>query len=263
MKRARQAGGESLPERMPNQACGAVSKIPDFPTTHWSEVRNAGEPEHPGNARGWEWMAAHYWYPLYAYARRAGRDPEEAADLTQEFFAWLLEGNLLAVAAPERGRFRALLVTAFKNHLGMEARRRQSIKRGGRERIVPLDLALGEDRYRTEPANVASPDRLFERRWALDLIERALTTLEAEVNARGRPTLFARLKGSLLADRPETVHAETAAQLGMSESALKTAVYRMRQRFRSLVRMEIAATLLDPAELDDELRYIRTVLAGG
>jgi RNA polymerase sigma-70 factor (ECF subfamily) len=208
-------------------------------------------------------MAVHYWYPLYAYARRAGRGPEEAADLTQDFFAWLLEGNLLTAAAPERGRFRALLVTVFKNHLGMEVRRRQSVKRGGRARIVPLDLAQGEDRYGAEPASVASADRLFERRWALDLIERALNALEAEVNSRGRPMLFTELKGSLLDDSWQTVRAETAAQLGMSEGALKTAVHRLRQRFRALVRAEIAATVLNHEEVEDELRHIRMVLGGG
>lgn len=234
-----------------------------FPTTRWTQVRRAGEPSHPHHERGWEWLAAHYWYPLYTFARRTGRDREQAADLTQSFFPWLLESDLPAVAAPERGRFRSLLLTAFKHHLGREARRERSLKRGGVESPVPLDAAFAEHRYCAEPSDLASPDKLYERRWALDLIQRALDRLEAEVSVRGRPALFAQLKATLLDDGSEATHAELAARLGMSEGAVKAAVHRLRQRFRALVRDEVAATVQRAEDVDDELRHIQAILSGG
>lgn len=240
-----------------------VETIPDgFPTTRWTEVWRAGNRSHPANARGWEWVAGKYWYPLYACARRTGLNPDEAADLTQEFFAWMIESALPAAATPERGRFRSLLLTAFKNRLGMGLRRQKSLKRGGGRSPISLDAPFAEERYRAEPADLASPDRLFERRWTLDLIQRALDRLEAEVNARRQPALFARLKATLLDGCSESRYDELAVRLGMSEGAVKAAVHRLRERFRALVREEVADAVPDAGEIEEELRRIRTVLSG-
>lgn len=258
-----------------------------FPTTRWTQVFHASQAAHPHHARGWDWLAANYWYPLYAYARRSGLGPEDAADRTQDFFAWLIESDLPATATPARGRFCSLLLTAFKHRLGMEARRGRSLKRGGGRTPVPLDSLLAEERYRLEPADPASPDKLSERRWGLDLIQRALDRLESEVNARGKPALFHELKAALLERPPQTGaplapanpkadsvvgqvsrlagenagYAGLAARLGMTEGAVKAAAHRLRLRFRALVREEVAATLPTDGNLDDELHFLQAILA--
>ncbi len=174
----------------------------------------------------------------------------------------LLSGDLVAGATPRRGKFRTLLLTSFKNFLSMQGRRQMAQKRGGGQITVSLDDDGAESLYQLEPADLETPDVLFERRWALQRLERALDRLETEVAARANPHLFVRLKKFLVGEEDVGTCAEIGAEFGMSEGAVKAAVHRLRQRYRTLVREEIAATVLSPSEVDEELRHVLKVLIG-
>jgi RNA polymerase sigma-70 factor (ECF subfamily) len=193
-----------------------------------------------------------YWFPLYAYARRRLGDVHLAQDHTQEFFSRLLERNILASAQQERGRFRAFLLTAFKNFLVNEGDKARAQKRGGGMPALPLDFRAGDSRYDLEPTDHWAPDRLFERQWALTLLEQVLAALRTEFVADGKEALFEHLKGNLTGEAP-AANAAAAPLLGMSESAIKVAAHRLRQRYRELLRREVAQTVVDPAEVDDEI----------
>ena len=201
-----------------------------------------------------------YWYPLYAYARRKGRSPEEAEDLTQGFFAELLAKNWVVAADREKGRFRAFLLTAFKRHMGHERAKARAVKRGGGRAPLPLDFEDGERRYSLEPTHDLTPDRIYDRRWALTLLGRVLDGLEAEMCASGRADLFAALRPHLTGEPDAAAYREIAARLGMSEGGLKTAAHRLRSRYRDRLRAEIADTVTDPADVEPEIRHLLEAL---
>lgn len=229
-----------------------------FPTTRWTLVVAAGDPQRREARSALASLCANYWYPLYAWLRRRGYSPDEAQDLTQEFFMRLLEGRYLDRANPEKGRFRAFLLTSLKFFVADEKDRDRALKRGGGA-VVSLEISSGEERYQREPAHDETPERIFERRWALSVLDRVVEKLRDEFVQHGRPEHFDRLKVFLLgkADAP---YAALAREMNTSEGALKVAIHRLRKRYRDLFRQEIADTVADPAEVESELRYLASVL---
>jgi RNA polymerase sigma-70 factor (ECF subfamily) len=204
-------------------------------------------------------LCEHYWYPLYAYLRRRGYPAEEAQDLTQEFFVRVLEGRYLDRADPEKGRFRSFILTSLKFFVADEADRQRAQKRGGGA-VVPLEFSSGEERYQREPAHDETPERIFERRWALSVLDRVVERLRDEFVQHGRPEHFERLKVFLLG-KSEAPYATLAREMNTSEGALKVAIHRLRKRYRELFRLEIADTVADPAEVESELRFLAAVLS--
>ncbi len=232
-----------------------------FNSTHWSLVLAAGLEQHPRRSEGWEHLAREYWYPLYVFARRSGYAPDAAADLTQGFFEDLLQSERISRADPARGRFRSFLLTSFKNHLLMERRAMTAHKRGGHTSVISLDADTAEDRYLVEPVNESNPEELFDRRWVFDLLDRALDRLTIEFSKSPRADLFARLQSSLIGDRAGGSYSEIAREFTMTEGAVKAAVHRLRQKFRSLLREEIAVTVGSSSEIEEELRHIARVVS--
>jgi RNA polymerase sigma-70 factor (ECF subfamily) len=208
-----------------------------------------------------ETLCRSYWYPLYAYVRRYGHGPDDAQDLTQEFFARLLSRDWLQAAAQERGRFRTFLLIALKRFLANEWHHATAQKRGGGVEVLPLDTVDAEQRYAGEP--VLTADEVFDRRWAITLLDHTLGRLSSEFTASGKQSEFKVLKDWLTAGRGEIPYAEVAGQLGTTEGAARAAVHRLRKRFRELFRENIAQTLASPAGLEDEMRHLATVLGGG
>jgi len=197
-----------------------------------------------------------YWYPLYAFLRSRGSTVEDAQDLTQAFFARVLEKHALRQADPARGRFRSFLLASLKNFASNEHDRDVARKRGGGVPLVSLEFESAEGRFQLEPPSHETPERIFDRRWALTLLDRVLSRLNAEMAGAGREAQFDRLKTYLTGDEPQLSYAQTASELGMSEGAVKVAVHRLRRQFRDLLRDEIAQTVSSPAEIDDELRHL-------
>lgn len=200
-----------------------------------------------------------YWYPLYAYVRRCGHEQHDAEDLTQEFFARLLEKNTLAGVSPEKGRFRSFLLASIKHFLANEWDRSQAQKRGGGKVIISLDGAVGESRHPIEPADGLTPDLIFERQWVLALLDRVLSQLAEEY--ADKPAHFAALKDFLTASSSPGAAADAAKALGLSDGAVRVAVHRLRQRYRHLLRAEIAQTVENPAEVDEEIRRLFSVFS--
>lgn len=229
-------------------------------STRWSVVLAASELSEPASRRALAWLYEAYWYPLYAFARRRGRPAEEAQDAVQGFFAALLEKNGLRTADPGRGRFRSFLLAAFRHHLANEWNRRAAQKRGGGFRELTLDLTVAEPRYVREPADDATPDRVYERRWALTVIDRSLGRLRRECEQAGNGARFEELKGFLTGEKERGATAAAAERLELSEGAVRVAVHRLRGRFGELLRDEIAATVEDPGDVDAELRHLLHVL---
>jgi len=236
--------------------------LPHFATTHWSVVLAAGEVESPQAADALARLCRAYWYPLYAYVRRQGRGSPDAQDLTQEFFARVLEKNFLKSATPEKGRFRSFLLVALKRFLANEWERASAQKRGGGRAPVELDAVSAEERYRLEPVDEASADRIYERRWALALLDQVLIQLQDEAGRAGKAEHFELLKPFLYGERGPLSQTAIGARLGLSESAVKSAVHRLRQRYRELLRQEVANTVANPADVEDELRHLLNVLNG-
>jgi RNA polymerase sigma-70 factor (ECF subfamily) len=234
----------------------------EFATTHWSLVIAAQSDEaSQSRARdALETLCQAYWYPLYAFVRYRGYSAHDAQDLTQAFFAQLIETAGIATADPARGRFRSYLLGAMKHFLANQWHRAQSQKRGGGVTFVQLDALDAQARYAVEPAQTADPDAGFDRQWAEASIARAMAALRAESAARGKSEQFAALRTSLVGQGPE--RKQLAAQLGMTEGAVKVAVHRLRRRFRELLRAQIAETVSDPSEIDDEMRYLLAALRG-
>ena len=202
-----------------------------------------------------------YWYPLYAYVRRRGQSPEDAKDLTQEFFARLLERNWIGRADQQRGRFRSFLLSAMNHFLADEWDKARAQKRGGGQIPVPLQFDTAETRYGYEPVDNTTPEQNFERRWALTLLDTVLQRLHSEYEQEGRAEFFAALHPCLVGDRANQPYADLAVKLGISEGAVKSAVHRLRQRYRHLLRDEIAQTVAEPGEVDEELHHLFAVLA--
>jgi RNA polymerase sigma-70 factor (ECF subfamily) len=228
-------------------------------TTHWSVVLSARSGTAPESDEALEKLCRAYWYPLYAHVRRLGHSPHDAEDLTQEFFVRLLRRNFLESADRERGRFRTFLLIALKRFLCDEWDRTRAQKRGGGLRPVPLDAVEAECRYQSEPPQPTA-DRMYERQWALALLEQTMTRLRAEYERAGHGGDFARFKRFLTVDRREIRYAEAAQEFGLTEGALRVAVHRVRKRFRELFREEIAHTLARPEDTEEEMRYLLTVL---
>lgn len=228
-----------------------------FAPTRWTVVLAAGrQGASEQAAEALAELCRTYWYPLYAYIRRRGHTTHAAEDLTQEFFARLLAQDFLAGVAREKGKFRSFLLAALKHFLANEWDRAQSQKRGGGRRLIPLDALSAESRYRQEPADTLTPEKLFERQWAATLLEQTLARLQAEFAAEGKLTQFEALKGYLTTDAPSSSYADVGEKLALSAGAVKVAVHRLRRRYRELLRSEIAQTVADPADVDEEIRHL-------
>lgn len=233
---------------------------PVFATTHWSAVIRAGRNDSPAAREAMAELCRVYWYPLYAYARRLGHDTHTAQDLTQEFFGRLLEKDYLGVADRRRGKFRWFLLTAFKCFLANEWDRARAQKRGGGQRPLSLDELDAEQRYRLEPVNPVSADLLFDKRWALMLLERVRGILRAEYEAAGKSRRFELLENCLPGERTSLGYADAGRELGLSEGAVKVEVHRMKKRFGELLRAEIVQTVADAGDVDEEIRYLIDVV---
>jgi RNA polymerase sigma factor (sigma-70 family) len=233
-----------------------------FTATHWSVVLAAAEGDSPRARVALEALCHAYWYPLYAFVRRTGQSPHDAEDSVQGFFAVCIDRNYLAAAQKEKGRFRSFLLLALKRFLAKERDKSRARKRGGGQKPIALDGLTAEQRYALEPAEHLSADRLFERRWALTLLEQVLSRLRDEQAAAGRLEAFEELKEFLLAGGRGTPYQEVAARLGLSEGAVKVTVHRLRQRYRALLEEEIGNTVASPQEVEAERRYLLAVLSG-
>jgi RNA polymerase sigma factor (sigma-70 family) len=231
-----------------------------FSTTQWSLVLTAGDSQSPDSREALATLCEIYWYPIYALVRHLGSDPDRAQDLTQGFFTELLERRFFKVAKSERGRFRSFLKTALHHYLSHERDRARARKRGGGKRPLALDFDDAESRYRLEATDNQTPDKLFERRWARAMLTRAIGRLREETRASADEDRLLRLVPFLTGETPHPTYAQVAAELGSSESAVKSAVHRMRKRFGKLLRDEVAQTVGDPKEIDEELRHLFAVL---
>jgi RNA polymerase sigma factor (sigma-70 family) len=232
-----------------------------FLTTHWSVVLSAGRSDTPRSHSALEKLCRAYWLPLYTYARRRGHSVEDAQDLTQEFFARVLAGRWLARADQAKGRFRTFLLTAMERFLANEWDKVRALKRGGGQRPIPIQLDTAETRYGVEPVDNRTPEQAFEYRWALSLLDEVVSRLEEEFRARKQFETFIALKPCLLGSSGSQPYAELAAKLAMEEGAIKVAVHRLRQRYRELLRAEIANTVSSPDEVGEEMRHLFNVLA--
>lgn len=225
-------------------------------TTRWTVVVTAGQRGQPQADQALEELCRTYWYPLYAYVRRQGHPREDAQDLTQAFFARFLARNYLTGLNSEKGRFRGFLLASLKHFLANEWDRAQCLKRGGQVTHLSLDWQAAEDRYQLVLVDPLSPDRLYDRTWAVTLLERVLGQLQVECEADGRAGLYTALKSFLTVDREAIPHARVAEQLGVSEGAVRVSVHRLRRRYRELLRQEIAQTLANPAQVQEEMRVL-------
>ena len=239
------------PSSQPSSAPGDI-----FATTHWTVVLAAGRQHSPEAARALEELCRTYWFPLYAYVRRRGPTKEDAEDLTQAFFARLLEKNPFAGLDSEKGKFRAYLLASLKHFLANARDKAQAQKRGGGGAHLSLDWQTADTKFQVAATQEPSPDKAFDREWALALLAKVIDRLQTECAAEGKAKLFDQLKLFLTAGRAETAQRETAKSLGIEEGAVRVAVHRLRKRFRQLLRDEIANTLADPAMVDDEMRAL-------
>ncbi len=233
-----------------------------FATTRWSIVIAAGHRSDAAAEAALAGLCEVYWVPLYEFARRRGYSAADAGDVTQGFFTQLLEKNYLQSADPERGRFRAFLLTAFKRFLSKEHDHNHALKRGGGLSLVSLDLERAESQCRIEPIDDRTPESLFERRWAITLLDRVLHLLDEEYSRKGKQQFFTMCRGSLTGLGIEEQYASIAAACGMTEPAVKVAVHRMRARYRELLLAEIAQTVSSESEIEDELRALMHAVRG-
>ena len=230
-------------------------------TTRWSVVLAASDATAPQAADALETLCRAYWFPLYAFVRRQGYEPADAEDLTQAFFGRMLQKNYLAEVGLEKGRFRSFLLATLRHFLSDERDRGRAAKRGGGTRHLPLDIAGAEATYARELADRQTPERLFERRWALAVLEQAQCRLRGECEAAGRGALYREL-GEADKASARAAYSEIAARFSMTENAVKLAAFRLRRRYRELIREEIAATVARPDEIEEEIRYLLRVLSG-
>jgi RNA polymerase sigma-70 factor (ECF subfamily) len=234
----------------------------DFLTTRWSLVARAASPAQPEARAALEDLCKAYWWPLYAYLRRRGVDGERAADLVQGLFAELIEKGRLAQAEQQRGRFRGWLLAALKFHASHAAEHERAEKRGGGARAIPLDAEVADRRWRLANASELDPERTFERAWAVSVLDAALVRLQTRCAAEGKAELLAALKPALTGDPDAEALRSIAARLGMTEGAVKVATHRLRQAWREAVRAEVASTLDDLRDLDDEIAALFAALSG-
>ena len=232
-----------------------------FPTTHWSVVLAAGKTVSPQSREALERLCSAYWYPLYAYLRRCGHAPPDAQDLTQEFFARLLEGNSLENVSPDKGKFRSFLLAALNYTRANVHERANALKRGGGKEIISLDDQAAEEQFQREPASALSPEHCFEKQWATALLERGLAHLREEYEAAGKSALFKKLHHFLSSSSASGQYSIVAAELEMNANAVAVAVHRLRHRYRELIRLEIADTVSTPDDIEDEMRFLRAALS--
>lgn len=234
-----------------------------FLTTQWTMVLAAGRNDTVRSQAALGRLCTIYWYPLYAFVRRNGFNSADAQDLTQSFFARLIEKNDLADVSREKGKFRSFLLAAMKNFLANEWDKIKRQKRGGgAHNFTSLDAKTAETRYHLEPADPMTADKIFERNWALTLLDEVLKHVREDYEEEGKGTLFEALKSTLTGDKNAQPYSEIGAKLGMNEGAVKVAVHRLRHRYREALRAEIAATVANPDEVDDELRHLFAALSG-
>lgn len=231
-----------------------------FVTTHWSVVLSAGSADTTQAHAALEHLCRTYWYPIYHFVRRQGHSTHDAQDLTQAFFARLLEKNWLAAADQSRGRFRSFLLLVLKRFLAGEWHRANAKKRAGDRLCLPLQLDTAETRYLREPADTTTPEQAFEKQWALTLLETVLTQLRQDYERDGKGELFAAIKPCLTGSRESQPYAELAGKLDLSEGAVRVAVHRLRERYRERIKAEIASTVAVPEDVDREMRHLFRVL---
>jgi RNA polymerase sigma-70 factor (ECF subfamily) len=241
------------PSGAPSPGCG------HFSTTRWSLVLEAGQDANANSQEALAQLCSMYWYPLYAYVRRRGFNPTEAEDLTQGFFARLLEQNIVKGADPARGRFRAYLLGALRHFLSNEWSREHTIKRGGGRKLIPLDLDDAERRYRLEPAHELTPEKIYERGWALTLLDRVVADLREQFVREGKGHIFERLRGSLGGGERGSSR-EIAVDLDLSEGAVRVALHRLRRRYRAMLREQIAQTVASADQIEGEIQYLFAAL---
>jgi RNA polymerase sigma factor (sigma-70 family) len=232
-----------------------------FATTHWTVVLAAGGRDSPQADLALEELCRTYWYPLYVYVRRQTPTREDAEDLTQTFFARLLEKNYLTGLNSERGRFRAFLLAALKHFLANEWDRARRQKRGGGLAPVPLDWQNADTRYQIDPPDNLSPDKLYDRAWAVTVLERVLARLRDENTTEGKAELFGQLKPFLMVGKSAIPYAQVADTLKLTEGAVRVAVHRLRNRYRELLRDEVRQTISDPAQVEAEMRALFSAFA--
>jgi RNA polymerase sigma factor (sigma-70 family) len=244
-------------DRVPESRSGGARS---FATTHWSLVLAAAQDRRPDAQAALATLCQTYWYPLYYYVRRRGHRPDEAQDLTQAFFAALLEKEYLRVADPERGRFRSFLLASLNHFLANEWDRARARKRGGGRRMISMDIADAERRCALDPADNLSAEKRFEQQWAITLLDRVLAELRRQFVHEGKQRHFDQLKGFLGGAASAAPYRQAASEMGMTEAAVKMAVHRMRRRYRRLLRARIAQTVASPEEIEDEIRHLFAAL---
>ncbi len=248
-----------LPDRSPPGIDGGR----EFRTTHWSVVLTAAQGSGDAAATAWEQLCRGYWYPLYAYLRRAGHTPPEAQDLTQGFITSLIEKKELEGMQPGyRGKFRSFLLGTLKHYLSDERRKARAQKRGGGQRLFSLDEAEAETRFGIHPVDHTTPETLFERQWALTVLERVMDRLRHHMDQRGRAEVFAVLEPGLAGSNRRVSYRDLGERLGLSEDVVKVTIYRLRREFGRLLRAEIAPMVTNEAELDDEIRHLIRITSG-
>jgi len=237
---------------------GCAARSVGFHTTRWSLVISAGNGAGAKNQEALAELCKHYWYPLYAFARRSGYNAHDSQDLTQSFFQHLFEQNALNRAAPARGRFRTFLLASFHNHISHSREKARAVKRGGGHQLLSLNTEAAEDRYRQEPADYLTAEKIFEARWAITVLAKAMRSLEEEYAAQGKIATFEALKCFLdpihVKTTPSYERASDALRVGLG--AVKTLIHRLRKRYAALLREEVRRTLSDPTEIDEELRAL-------
>ena len=231
-----------------------------FATTHWSVVLAAGRPKSASYRKALETLCQTYWFPLYAYLRRHGCNSHEAQDYTQAFFTALLDKGGLGLADPKRGKFRSFLLASLKHFLSNERAHARAKKRGGGRKALSLDFKNAESQYALEPRDELSPEKLFERSWALTVLDRTMARLQAEAVSTNKQKSFERLKSYLTADKASAPYREVAKDLDITEGAVRVAVHRLRKRYRELLRDEIAQTVTSDDKIDEEIRDLFTAL---
>jgi RNA polymerase sigma-70 factor (ECF subfamily) len=231
-----------------------------FPVTKWTLILVAGRRASADADDALSELCAAYWYPAYAFVRRMGYSPDDSLDLTQEFFSRFLEKRPFAEADPKKGRFRSFLLTCIKRFLADQTDQRNAAKRGGRSQMIPLEIDGAEHRYSSHLADQQTPERLFEREWALTLIARVNEQVRAAFVREGRVEYFDRLKPFLPGNESGSPLSQIAGELGMTESALKVAIHRLRRRYREVFRTEISELVSEPSEIDDEVQHLLQIL---
>lgn len=233
-----------------------------FPETHWGIVFEAGNEQSTGHVAALEFLCEQYWPPVYAYVRRCGSSPEEASDLAQGFFAFLIEHHTIDLADPMRGRFRSFLIASLRNFLSNQRRHEAAVIRGAKKPFVPWDDSTAERLYSSVLIETDTPERVFARRWAVDLLDRAHRKLRAEFQTLTKAQFLEVMEAHLSRESGAVPYDELATQLGLSGTALRSAVHRIRHRYRELIRAEIVATGVQTSEVDDEIRYLMGIMGG-